>query len=322
MDLEEQILPYYLRVFSVFLTIFLLLFFLYFSYVLNRTLNLNKNKIIINKGETLEYVLRKNISDLSFLDLKLIKIYFKISSLFKKNYIHYGDFNFQNDTSISNFLKIISNPSNIFDKITIIEGWSANQLNLELSNYYDEFYTIPYTNIIADTYLIQKNTNFDSLIKQLHNFKKNYFIKYQKNKLFNFFTQEEIMIIGSLLEKEGLDSLDKKKISSVIFNRLEKNMKLQIDATVIYSITNGNYNLQRKLLLRDLKIDHPYNTYMHKGLPPKPISYVGKKTLDLLFENYQTEFLFYFFDKSLNKHIFSKTYKEHKQKLNEYRNEK
>ena len=53
-------------------------------------------------------------------------------------------------------------------------------------------------------------------------------------------------------------------------------MKLQIDATVLFAITDGNYNLDRKLLISDLKIDHPYNTYLHKGLPPKPISYVGK----------------------------------------------
>ena len=130
------------------------------------------------------------------------------------------------------------------------------------------------------------------------------------------------MIIGSLIEKEGLDKEDKKKISSVIFNRLNKNMKLQIDATVIYALTKGEYNMKRKLLLKDLKIDHPFNTYIIDGLPPKPISYVGKQTLDIIFENYKTDFLFYFFNKSLNSHIFSKNYEEHKLKLNEYRNTK
>ena len=109
------------------------------------------------------------------------------------------------------------------------------------------------------------------------------------------------------------------KISSVIFNRLNKNMKLQIDATVIYSITEGKYNLNRKLLLKDLKINHPFNTYIYYGLPPKPISYVGRETLDIIFENYKTDFLFYFFNNSLNRHIFSKSFEEHKKKLNEYR---
>ena len=130
------------------------------------------------------------------------------------------------------------------------------------------------------------------------------------------------MIIGSLIEKEGLDKTDKQKIASVIFNRLKNRMKLQIDATVLYSLTNGDYNLNRKLLISDLKFDHPYNTYIYKGLPPKPISYVGKKTLDIIFENNETDFLFYFFNKSLKKHIFSKNYEEHKSRLNEYRRKK
>ena len=97
-------------------------------------------------------------------------------------------------------------------------------------------------------------------------------------------------------------------------------MKLQIDATVLYAITNGKYNLNRKLLLSDLKFDNPYNTYMYKGLPPKPISYVGRQTIDIIFENYNTDFLFYFFNNSLKRHIFSKTFEEHKDKLNEFRN--
>ena len=130
------------------------------------------------------------------------------------------------------------------------------------------------------------------------------------------------MTIGSLIEKEGLDINDKRKISSVILNRLNKNMKLQIDASVIFAVTNGKYDLKRKLLLSDLKINHPYNTYLHYGLPPKPISYVGKKTLDIIFDNYKTDFLFYFFNNSLNRHIFSKNYNEHLKKLNEYRNKK
>ena len=75
-------------------------------------------------------------------------------------------------------------------------------------------------------------------------------------------------------------------------------------------------------MLSDLKIDHPYNTYINYGLPPKPISYVGKKTLDIIFENYKTDFMFYFFNYDLNRHIFSKNYKDHIKKLNEYRNNK
>ena len=71
--------------------------------------------------------------------------------------------------------------------------------------------------------------------------------------------------------------------------------------------------------ISDLKVKNPYNTYLYEGLPPEPISYVGKKTLDIVFENYKSDFLFYFYNKSLNRHVFSTNYKEHITKLNEYR---
>ena len=96
-------------------------------------------------------------------------------------------------------------------------------------------------------------------------------------------------------------------------------MKLQIDATVIYAITEGKYNLDRNLSYNDLKINNNYNTYHIYGLPPQPISYVGLKTIELIFENYKTNYLFYFYDTFEKKHIFSKNYKNHIKKLNEYR---
>ena len=99
-------------------------------------------------------------------------------------------------------------------------------------------------------------------------------------------------------------------------------MKLQIDATVIYAITNGEYDLKRMLTFEDLKYKHPFNTYIINGLPPEPISYVGTKTIDLIKENFQSNYLFYFYNEILKKHIFSKNFKEHKSRLKEYRNVK
>ena len=99
-------------------------------------------------------------------------------------------------------------------------------------------------------------------------------------------------------------------------------MKLQIDATTIYAITDGKYDLNRALKLKDLKIKHPYNTYYIKGLPPTPISYVGKKTMELIYENYKSDYLYYFYNNIDDKHIYSETYDEHRRKLSEYRNKK
>ena len=320
--MEEQTLLYYSKVFSISLIVIFIFISSYIYLILNKNLVLKNNPINIKMHEKIDNIIDNNINNLSALDIEIIKIYLKINLILNQSFFHYGDFYFQNNSSFLDFINIITKPSNIINKITIIEGWTKKQLNSELTDHFKNFNSIDFKDIIADTYFINKNSDFNSFIKNLKNIKFNYFKKFENNYLFNDYTFDEIMIIGSILEKEGLDRIDKKMISSVIFNRLNRNMKLQIDATVLFAITNGEYNLDRKILLSDLKIDHPYNTYINKGLPPGPISYVGRQTLDIIFENYKTDFLFYFYNNSLNKHIFSKTYKEHKKKLNEYRNKK
>ncbi len=320
--MEVRILRYYLKVFSIFLFLIILLFVTYIFFITNKKKLINKDVFEISKGENIEIVINNNFNKTNNLDLIIYKIYYRIYSLLSNNIIHYGDFNIDKNTSYYKFLKIVTQPSNVLNKITIIEGWSKKELNNELSKYFDDNYSIDYNDILSDTYYFGKHESFDSIIKKFKEFKKKYIISKKNNIFFDNFDQKDLLIIGSLIEKEGLDTLDKRNISSVIMNRLNKGMKLQIDATVIYAITDGNYNLNRNLTYKDLKIEHPYNTYFIDGLPPNPISYVGTKTIDIILENYKSEYLFYFYNNILKKHVFSKNYNEHRKKLNEYRNKK
>ena len=240
----------------------------------------------------------------------------------KINKIHYGEFNLKKNYSFYKIYSTIAQPSNVNIKITIVEGWQKYQLEDYLSKFFLKTKKIAYDEIIADTYVIKSANNFENLLNFMIRKKKFFESKNNKSKLLEKYTFKELMIIASLVEKEAKNNHDKKFISSVIFNRLEKNMKLQIDASVIFALTNGNKKFDRKLLLSDLKYQHPYNTYHIKGLPPDLISYVGIKTIEIVLENYKTDFLFYYFDKNEDKHIFTKNYSEHKLKLNEYRKTK
>ena len=195
-------------------------------------------------------------------------------------------------------------------------------MNKILNNNFIKYKELEYNELIADTYYFNYGLDFDKfkkiLIENLYDIKE----KYKNHKLLKKFTFDEILIIGSLLEKEGLNDFDKKKIYSVIINRLNNNMKLQIDATVIYAITEGREKLDRKLTYNDLKIENIFNTYYIYGLPPKPISYVGSKTIELIFENYDTNYFFYFYNTLEKKHIYSINYENHRIKLNAYRSKK
>ena len=316
--MEGPILRYYLKVFSIFLFIFIL-FISYSFYVLNKKNYFSFNIVNISKNEDIVSILNSNFTNLNYFEFLIIKYFYRVNSYLDIKKIHYGDFYFENKISFLEFLNTVSKPSNVLNKLTIIEGWSKKDLNIELAKYFSDFNSIEYDEILADTYYFNNNEDFNTFIKRIKSFKDEYLIKNKDNKFFLKYNEKELLIIGSLIEKEGLGELDKLKISSVISNRLEKKMKLQIDATVIYALTNGMFDLNRNLKFKDYKFEHPYNTYIINGLPPMPISYVGKNTIDIVLKNYNSDFLFYFYNNTLNKHIFSKNFDEHKKKLNEFR---
>ena len=318
MVLEELILLYYLRIIS-FISI---LVFLYLSYLffLKDIETINSN-LIIEKNQSSKSIIDSNISNLNSIEKLITTIYLSVHSKYLEK-IHYGKFILPERVNLKIFISTITQPSNFILKITIVEGWSKDQLNELLQYNFEDFKDIEYFETLADTYFLHSYEDFNKFYLKLKKSKEFVIEKYKDHELLKIYTFDQLLIIGSLLEKEGIGSLDKKLIFSVIQNRLQKNMKLQIDATTIFAITDGKYDLERELNLKDLKIKHPYNTYHIKGLPPGPISYVGKKTMDLIFENYKSKYLFYFYNNIVNKHIYSETYKEHRRKLSEYRNKK
>lgn len=121
-------------------------------------------------------------------------------------------------------------------------------------------------------------------------------------------TLDEMVIIASLIEREARIPGDRDRISAVIRNRLQRKMRLQIDATVIYAL--GSH--RKRLSLKDTRIDHPYNTYKHEGLPPGPICNPGLACLKAALHPADVPFLYYV-ARDDGSHYFSTTYKEHQQ---------
>ena len=319
--MEEQIQHYCFHLIKKKLFIFLL-FLLFLLSLLSFFLfkaSINKEKIIeIEKGTSINEISSLILYDKTFFDKKLFKIYLQIYNLFIDN-INYGEFKFNKNSSLMDIAEVISKPSNVFYKFTVIDGWQSYQLENYMKSNFDTPVKINYQDILADTYKYISTDTLDKIIRLMYENKNQLFNNYYGNILLNTYSINEIMTIASLVEREGMNDNDKRLISSVIFNRLNKNMKLQIDASTIFSITRGNSKFTRKLEHKDLKINDIYNTYSIYGLPPNPICYVGSKTIEIVLENYKSEFLYYFFDNELNKHIFSKNYQEHINKLNKYR---
>lgn len=120
----------------------------------------------------------------------------------------------------------------------------------------------------------------------------------------------EIVTIASLIEREARVSQDREKIAGVIYNRLNRKMPLQIDATVQYA--RGEH--KARLLYRDLKVDSPYNTYRIVGLPPGPICSPGLASIEAALNPESSEYLYYV-ARSDGSHVFGKTLAEHNRNI-------
>ena len=126
-------------------------------------------------------------------------------------------------------------------------------------------------------------------------------------------TRHQVMTLASIIEKETGKEEERALISSVFQNRLAKGMPLQTDPTVIYGLRNFDGNLRK----HDLLNPHPYNTYIHKGLPPGPIASVGRAAIQAALYPAQTDYL-YFVSRNDGSHQFSSTLSEHVKAVMEY----
>ena len=133
-----------------------------------------------------------------------------------------------------------------------------------------------------------------------------------------FTTQQEMLALASIVEKETGVGLERGRVASVYINRLRKGMKLQADPTVIYGITEGKRDMGRPLTRADLLVDTPYNTYTREGLPPGPITNPGKDAIRAVLKPQQTRDLFFVAD-GKGGHLFSTNYESHTKNVGRYR---
>ncbi len=122
----------------------------------------------------------------------------------------------------------------------------------------------------------------------------------------------EAVIVASLVEREARVQKDRPLVASVIYNRLDRPMRLQIDATVQYAIyvQTGVYKGERLTPQDYERVKSPYNTYLIDGLPPTPIGVPGLAALQAALNPARTEFFFYR-TRGSAEHCFSTTQEEH-----------
>ncbi len=120
------------------------------------------------------------------------------------------------------------------------------------------------------------------------------------------FTAHAIVTLASMVEREARIDEERPLIAAVYYNRLDRGRLLQCDATVQYALPEH----KQRLLHQHLEVESPYNTYLHKGLPPGPICSPGRSSILAVLYPADVDYLYYV-AKGDGSHIFSKTNEEH-----------
>lgn len=176
--------------------------------------------------------------------------------------------------------------------------------------------------LFPDTYLVARGTSTEAIVKKmLDTFEQKVVRTYRpqlKQTISSRFGMGDshfneglhrILTAASLVEREARTEEDRPLVAAVIWNRLSRNMRLEVDATVTYKPGESRENKER-VLYRDLENDSPYNTYRRVGLPPGPICNPGLASIRAVLNPAPVDYLYYV-AKSDGSHIFSRTYEQH-----------
>lgn len=185
-----------------------------------------------------------------------------------------------------------------------------------------------------DTYLIPKDESPLDVANRLHAKFNEEFESYYKEATKQNIKWDTLLKIASIVQREAAGKDDMPLIAGVLWNRLLKDIKLEIDATVQYvrddviHYGKAPYNVQltnytsegswwAPIKSGDTDIASPYNTYRNKGLPPHPICNPGLEAIDAVLNSAETECLYYLHDSSGQIHC-AKTYEEHQRNIEQF----
>lgn len=150
-----------------------------------------------------------------------------------------------------------------------------------------------------------ENPSLETIVKDMLSQTARVLKDYESKMLEKKMTVHELLTMASLIEEEATGNVDRGKISSVFYNRLEAGMKLQTDPTVLYAM--GKH--KEALTFKDYEYEDPYSTYYVDGLTPGPIANAGISSIEAALNPLDTEY--YYFLAADGEVYFSKTFEEH-----------
>lgn len=276
----------------------------------------------IKSGEPLDTIVN-NLNNEGFIRNKIV-FYLIVKKLGLERKIQAGEFKLSQDMNgveVANSLTHGTTDT----WLTLIEGMRKEEMaeiiaktlsipEIEIKSKTKEGYIFP------DTYQVPKNASADIVLSIIKN--NNKFIEaFQNIKKQTKLTEKQVLILASLVEREARQSSTREKVAGIILKRYLTDWPLQIDATVQYILgyQPSEKSWWKKYLTEDdLKIESPYNTYRHPGLPPEPICNPSLSSINAVINaNPNTPYWYYITDPQGVMH-YAVTLEEHENNINKF----
>jgi UPF0755 protein len=294
---------------SVFFIIFMVFFCLGFMPTAGE-----KALFVVRKGENFSTVASRLEEQNLILSKKLFLLFVKLTN--SQNKLKTGIYELSGRDGIFRILKQLKNNSRNFIRFTIPEGNNIKQTADIIADKVkiDKEKFIKIANdrnlegyLMPETYFVSLGVSEEELIDMMYNEfnKKITPVMHERAKELNI-PFKDIITMASIIEKEVVKPEERSIIAAVFYNRLKRKMMLQSCATVLYAMGVT----KEKLSLEDTKFKSPYNTYLHFGLPPGPISNPGVESIKAALYPADSGVL-YFVSAGDGSHFFAKTFSEH-----------
>ncbi|MGZ5009575.1 MAG: endolytic transglycosylase MltG [Methylobacter sp.] len=293
----------------------------------------------IEKGDSLDRIIDKLVDQ----KLTVKPFWFKVIA-FQENALKKlktGEYELTSGLTIPKILKLLVQGKTKQHPITFPEGWSFKEILHEIKKNPNIEHTLngvdvqnvmtkfkpdatapasPEGLLFPDTYFFEKHTSDVALLKRAYDKMQQVLQQEWLNKAegLPFKTPYEALILASIVEKETGAAAERPLIAGVFIRRLEQNMLLQTDPTVIYGMGES---YQGDIKSKDLTTATPYNTYVISGLPPTPIAMPGRAAIYAALHPDKSESL-YFVARGDGTHVFSATLKEHNLAVDEFQRNK
>ena len=252
----------------------------------------------------------------------------------KASVLRAGDYEFKGPVTPRSIFATLESGKSIQYTVTLPEGGTFRHIQATLANTLRLVDDISGLNVqtaltdlglgeghaegwfLPDTYHFQRGDPASSILKRSHKAMSQLLLTVWNRRAHDvpYRNQRQLLIAASIIEKESGVPADRVRISGVIARRLKRGMRLQLDPTVIYGLGEAfDGNLTRA----DLRTRTPYNTYLHRGLPPTPIASPSRGSVEAAAYPDKSDFL-YFVSRGDGTSEFSKTLAAHREAVRKY----